>query len=78
VIVPALPAATTGWLIAQGAVALDTDSFGVQTKWSGAAWTTGSPGHADFELNQVRARMEGRYGTSVYQPLGVVNLDLSP
>jgi hypothetical protein len=73
---PALTAGT-GYLVAKGAVAVDTDSLGIQTKWSDTALNAGTPAHSDFEMNQVRARVEGRYATSVYQPLGVVSLDLS-
>ena len=31
----------------------------------------------DFSKNLIRARCEGRFGTSVLSPLGVVNCDLT-
>lgn len=49
-------------------VGLDTDTFGIQVQWSNAA---------GFETNEVKARVEGRWGVSVYQPLGVVKATLT-
>lgn len=56
----------TAHLFATGAVALDTDTLGVQVQWSE------NSNADDFSRNLIRARCEGRYGTSVYAPLGVV------
>lgn len=68
-----VPIATTvsasagvGHVIAIDAVALDTDSQGVSIAWSE---TSNSD---DFARNLIRCRVEGRYGTSVLSPLGVV------
>jgi HK97 family phage major capsid protein len=56
----------TGHVIAADAVVLDTDSQGVGVQWSE---TSNSD---DFAKNLIRARCEGRFGTSVLSPLGVV------
>jgi hypothetical protein len=76
VVVPAL-ADGGGFAVAENAVALDTDSLGIQSKWSDTAVTvtSASAGYSDFEVNAQRLRIEGRYATSVYQPLGVVAVD---
>jgi hypothetical protein len=76
VVVPAL-ADGGGYAVAENAVALDIDNFGIQTKWSDNAVTvtSSSAGYSDFEANAQRLRVEGRFGTSVYQPLGVVAVD---
>lgn len=58
--------AGVGHVLAADAVGLDTDSQGVQVQWSENSNAT------DFAQNLVRCRVEGRYGTSVYSPLGVV------
>ena len=65
-----LPAGV-GWTFATGAVALNVDSGGVNVQWSETSNAD------DFAKNLIRARCEGRYATSVYSPLGVVNSDLS-
>lgn len=57
-------------VLATGAVALDTDSHGVQVQWSENSNAT------DFSYNLIRCRTEGRFATSVYSPLGVVAADL--
>ena len=54
-----------------GAVAINVDSQGVQVSWSE---TSNSD---DWSRNLIRARYEGRYATSVYQPLGVVKSTLT-
>ena len=56
----------TGHVLATGAVELDTDSQGVQIMWSETSNAD------DFAKNLIRSRVEGRYGTSVLSPLGVV------
>jgi len=56
----------TGHVLAAGAVELDTDSQGVQVMWSETSNAD------DFAKNLIRSRVEGRYGTSVLSPLGVV------
>ena len=48
------------------AVVLDVDSQGVQVQWSE------NSNAEDFARNLIRARVEGRFGTSVLSPLGVV------
>lgn len=54
------------------ALNLDTDRFGIET-----AWHLGDFG---FEHNQIRARVEGRFGLSIEQPEGIVvtELDATP
>jgi HK97 family phage major capsid protein len=73
-----VPIATTtsqsagvGHVLAQGAVAVDTDHLGVQLTWSETSNAT------DFSQNLTRARLEGRWGTSVYLPGGVVKATLA-
>ena len=63
-------AAGVGHVLATGAVALDTD-----------VWTCNGRRNAtadSFGKNLVFARCESRYNTSVFSPLGVVTLDLTP
>jgi HK97 family phage major capsid protein len=62
-------AAGTAVLIDTSAVAVDTDSLGVQMKWSESV-------SDDFEKNMLRARCEGRFGVSVFQGAGVVKVTL--
>ncbi|GLP75682.1 hypothetical protein TUM20983_27920 [Mycobacterium antarcticum] len=59
-----------GHVLAQGAVAVDNDNLGVQLTWSETSNAT------DFSQNLTRARLEGRWGTSVYLPGGVVKAAL--
>ena len=73
-----VPIATTvsatagvGHVIAADAVRLDTDAQGVQVAWSETSNDT------DWSQNLIRARVEGRFGTSVLSPLGVVSADLT-
>lgn len=58
--------AGTGHVIAADAVALDVDAQGVGVQWSETSNAD------DFAKNLLRARCEGRFGTSVLSPLGVV------
>jgi hypothetical protein len=60
-----------GHALAQDAVGVDTDSLGIDVRWSENSNDT------DFSQNLVRARCEGRFGTSVYALLGVVVADLT-
>src|SRR4029077_21208333 len=57
--------------LASDAVGLNTDSQGVQIAWSE------NSNADDWSKNLIRARCEGRYATSVFQPLGVVQSDLT-
>jgi hypothetical protein len=73
-----VPIATTvsqtagvGHVIAADAVVLDTDAQGVQIQWSE------NSNADDFAKNLIRSRVEGRFGTSVLSPLGVVVADLT-
>ena len=63
--------AGTGWVLGSGAVAINTDSQGVQVSWSETSNAD------DWSRNLIRCRVEGRYATSVFQPLGVVKSTLS-
>lgn len=65
-------AAGASLVLAQGAVAVDTDTSGVGVQWSE------NSNADDFSKNLIRARCEGRFATSVYSPLGVVVADLTP
>ena len=73
-----VPAPTTnaqvagvGHVLATDAIALDTDTRGVDVQWSENATAD------SFGKNLVFARCESRYATSIYSPLGVVTLDLT-
>jgi hypothetical protein len=57
--------------LAVGAAGLDTDSQGVAVQWSETSNAD------DFAKNLIRARCEGRFATSVFAPLGVVQGDLT-
>ncbi len=57
--------------LAHGAVGLNTDGAGVQIAWSETSNAD------DWSRNLIGARCEGRYATSVFQPLGVVQSDLT-
>lgn len=57
--------------LASGAAGLNTDNQGVQVQWSE---TSNSD---DWSKNLIRARTEGRFATSVFRPLGVVQSDLT-
>ena len=65
-------AAGVGHVLASDAVVVDTDTQGVGVQWSETSNTD------DFAKNLIRARCEGRFGTSVLSPLGVVTCDLMP
>jgi HK97 family phage major capsid protein len=58
--------AKTGLVIGNNAVTVDHDGQ-VEVKWSDAVGT-------DFAQNQVRCRVEGRFGVSVNQPGAVVKV----
>lgn len=64
--------AGVGHVLADGAVVVDTDMQGIGIQWSE------NSNADDFSKNLIRARCEGRYATSVFAPLGVVSLDLTP
>ena len=58
-------------VLANDAVAVDTDTFGVQVDWS-ENFSADS-----FSRNQIQCRTEGRFATSVYRPFGVVKAALA-
>jgi hypothetical protein len=62
--------AGVGHVIANQAVTVDTDHLGIQLTWSETSNAT------DFSQNLTRARLESRYGTSVFLPAGVVKATL--
>jgi hypothetical protein len=64
-------AAGVGHVLTTDAVVVDTDSQGVGVQWSE------NSNADDFSKNLIRARCEGRFGTSVLSPLGVVSWDLT-
>ena len=55
-----------GHVPARDAVVVDTDSLGVGVQWSE------NSNADDFSKNLIRARREGRFGTSALSLLGVV------
>lgn len=60
-------AAGTALALDLDALGLDTDTRGIEVEWDAI---TG------FGTNQVRARVEGRFGVSVFAPSGIVNIDI--
>jgi hypothetical protein len=64
-------AAGVSHAVGKDAIALDTDTHGVQIQWSE------NSNADDFSKNLVRARTELRAATSVYSPLAVVVGDLT-
>ena len=64
-------AAGVGDVLAVDAVVVDPDTQGVEVQWSEYSNSD------DFAKNLIRARCEGRFGTSVLSPLGVVSCDLT-
>jgi hypothetical protein len=64
-------AAGVAHVIANNAVMVDTDHLGIQLTWSETSNAT------DYAQNLSRARLESRYGTSVYLPGGVVKAALA-
>lgn len=60
----------TALVLDTGSVALDTDARGLAVEWSAGVGD-------DFSRNAMRCRVEGRFGVSVFQPSGVVKVDLS-
>ena len=63
--------AGVSYSLATGAIGLNIDNLGVQVAWSETSNDT------DWSKNLIRARVEGRFATSVYSPLGVVTADLT-
>lgn len=63
-------AAAVAHVLATDAVALDTDTFGVQVDYSENSTAD------SFSRNQIQARCETRVATSVYRPMGVVKAAL--
>lgn len=59
--------AGTALALDQTAVGLDTDG-NIEIKWDQAS---------GFDKNQVRARVEGRFGLSVFQPAGIAKATIS-
>jgi hypothetical protein len=72
VVVSNAQAAGVGHVLATGAVALDTDTRDVAVQWSENVTAD------SFGKNLVFAGCESPYATSVFSPLGVVSLDLTP
>ncbi|MFS0912810.1 phage major capsid protein [Microbacterium sp. 179-I 3D2 NHS] len=61
-------AAGTALALDLSAVGLDTDTRGIQIKWD---TSTG------FDKNEVRARVEGRFGVSVFLPKAIVKATIT-
>lgn len=62
--------AGTGLVFDDDALAVATDTAGIETRWSDATAD-------DFSKNQLRARVEGRFGLDVYQPAAIVKATLT-
>ena len=65
-------AAGVGHVLSCDAFVLETGTPSVGVQWSETSNAD------DFAKNLIRARCEGRFGTSVLSPLGVVSCDLTP
>jgi HK97 family phage major capsid protein len=59
----------TALVLDLSALNVDAGSEGIHIEWDGSG--------ALFEKNQVRARVEGRFGLSVTLPAGIVSIDLT-
>jgi hypothetical protein len=70
IVVSTSQTAAVGHVLARDAVVVDTDR-GVEVQWSE------NSNADDWSKNLIRARCEGRYGTSVYSPLGVLKAALA-
>lgn len=68
VTVPGL-AAGTGLVLDRTVLNVDTDHDGIQIAWAAVG--------TDFETNNIRARVEGRFNVSVTAPMGVVKVTLA-
>jgi len=64
-------AAGVAHVIGVGTVVVDTDTRGISLDWSENATAD------SFAKNMIIARCEGRFGTSVLSPLGIVSADLT-
>ena len=64
-------AAGTAHVIGVGTVVVDTDTRGISVDWSENSTAD------SFAKNMIVARCEGRFGTSVLSPLGIVIADLT-
>ena len=64
-------AAGVSYSLATDAVGLNTDTLGVQIAWSETSNAD------DWSKNLIRSRVEGRFATWVFAPLGVVVGDLT-
>ena len=71
VVVTVAQSAGAATVLAEGAAGLDTDRQGVGVQWSETSNTD------DWSKNLIRARCKGRFATSVFAPLGVVQADLT-
>jgi hypothetical protein len=71
VVVTISEAPAVAHVLAHDAVALDTDTYGIDVRWSENSTAD------SFSRNQIQARCEGRFATSVYRPFGVVKAALA-
>jgi HK97 family phage major capsid protein len=68
VVVSSAVAVRTAVVLDASAVAVDTDQQGIETLWDSSGVL--------FDKNQLKARTEGRFSVSVFQPLGVAEITL--
>jgi HK97 family phage major capsid protein len=68
VVVSSAVAVRTAVVLDASALAVDTDQQGIETLWDSSG--------ALFDKNQLKARTEGRFSVSVFQPLGVAEVTL--
>lgn len=70
-----VPVVTTAELDAGTALALDTTALTLDT--DGAVTVEWDSAGDLFTRNQLRSRVEGRFGLSIYRPAGIVNVTLT-
>lgn len=56
--------------VLRDSLAVDIGPGGIEARWSDS-------NADDFAKNQLRARVEGRFGLDVYQPAGIVKATLT-
>ena len=71
VVVTISEAPAVAHVLANDAVVLDSDNGGIDVRWSENSTAE------SFSRNQIQARAEGRFATSVYRPFGVVKAALA-
>jgi len=72
-----VPVVTANALAVGTAVVFDNDSLAVDVGPGGIETRWPDSNADDFAKNQLRARVEGRFGLDVYHPAGIVKATLT-